>query len=42
MNLHRLTFIQPPVQQFLQPLAIPIREIEGTLEFGIFDFGKAA
>jgi hypothetical protein len=42
MHLHRLSYIQPSVQQYLQSLATPIREIEGTLRFGIFDFGKAA
>ena len=41
MHLHRLSFIQPPVQQYLQLLAIPIKEIEGTLIFGTVDFGKA-
>jgi hypothetical protein len=41
-RLRDLAFIQPPVQQYFQSLAIPIREIEGTLRFGIVDYGKVA
>ena len=41
MHLHRLSFIQPPVQQYFQLLALPIKEIERTLRFGIVDFGIA-
>ena len=41
MHLPRLSFIQPQNQQYLQSLAMPIREIEGTLRFSIVDFGKA-
>lgn len=40
MHLHRLSFIKLRVQQYLQSLAMAIREIEGTLKFGIVNFGK--
>jgi hypothetical protein len=41
-TLTGLSFIQPKVQRYLQSPAMPIKEIEGTLRFGILDFGKAA